>query len=94
MNVRKIPLKPEVDPALDPARAAVLAESRDGMRNFLPLGMLGENIGSNRGLLLLLKDMFGVQPRPGHFSFLSCDCNIFMRLLKVPLILMRRTMTK
>ena len=62
LNVRQIPLKPEVDPATQPALAAVLHESRDGMRNFFPLGMLPENIGSNRGLLLLLKDLFGVQP--------------------------------
>ena len=53
------------------------------MRNFFPLGMLPENIGSNRGLLLILKDLFGVQPKPGHFFFLAADCNIFLRLLKV-----------
>ena len=84
MRVRQVPLKPEVDPAVHPALAAVLRESRDGLRNFFPMGMMSENIGSNRGMLLVLKDLFGVQPKPGHFSFLSCDCNIFMRLLKVP----------
>ena len=61
----------------------MLRESRDGMRNFFPLGMLPENIGANRGLLLLLKELFGVQPRPGHYSFLCVDCNIFLRILKV-----------
>ena len=89
MRVRQVPLKPEVDPAVHPALAAVLRESRDGLRNFFPIGMMSENIGSNRGMLLVLKDLFGVQPKPGHFSFLSCDCNIFMRLLKVLLILMK-----
>ena len=82
-NVRKVPLKPEVDPTVDPALAGVLRESRDGMRNFFPLGMLPENIGSNRGLLLLLSNLFGVQPKPGHYSFLSVDCNIYLRMLKV-----------
>ena len=53
------------------------------MRNFFPLGMLPENIGANRGLLLLLQELFGVQPRPGHYSFLCVDCNIFLRILKV-----------
>jgi hypothetical protein len=53
------------------------------MKNFYPLGMLPENIGSNRGLLLILKDLFGLQPRAGHYSFLSVDCNIFLRFLKV-----------
>ena len=82
-NVRQVPLKPEVDAKADPALAAVLRESRDGMRNFFPLGMLPENIGSNRGLLLLLKDLFGVQPKAGHYSFLSVDCNIYLRMLMV-----------
>ena len=45
--------------------------------------MMPDNIGSNRGLLLVLKDLYGIQPRPGHYSFLSADCNIFLRLLKV-----------
>ena len=81
-----MPLKPEVDAKADPAMAAVLRESRDGMRNFFPLGMLPENIGSNRGLLLLLKDLFGVQPKVGHYSFLSVDCNIYLRMLKVDVI--------
>ncbi len=82
-TVRQVPLKPEVDAKAEPALAEVLRESRDGMRNFFPLGMLPENIGSNRGLLLLLKDLFGVQPRPGHYSFISVDCNIYLRMLKV-----------
>ena len=72
-----------MDPVAEPALAALLRESRDGMRHFFPLGMHPENIGSNRGLLLLLKDLFGQQVRPGHYSFLSVDCNIFMRMLKV-----------
>ena len=45
--------------------------------------MLPENIGSNRGLLLLLKDLFGVESnKAGHYSFLSVDCNIDMRMLR------------
>lgn len=83
MNVRQIPLKPEIDAKSNPALAKLLHESRDGMRDFIPLDMLAENIGSNRGLLLLFKDIFGQQIRPGHFSFLSVDCNIFLRVLKV-----------
>lgn len=82
-NVRQVPLKPEVDAKAEPVLAAVLRESRDGLRNFFPLGMLPENIGSNRGLLLLLKDLFGAQVKAGHYAFLSVDCNIFLRMLKV-----------
>ena len=76
-------LKPVVDPVTEPALAGLLREFRDGMRHFFPLGMHPENIGSNCGLLLLLKDLFGQQVRPGHYSFLSVDCNILMRMLKV-----------
>ena len=82
---RQVPLKPEVDAKAAPELAAVLRESRDGLRNFVPVGMLPENIGSNRGMLLLLKDLFGAQSRPGHYSFLSVDCNIYLRMLKVHL---------
>ena len=82
-TVRQVPLKPEVDAKAAPALAAVLRESRDGLQNFFPVGMLPENIGSNRGMLLLLRDLFGAQPKPGHYSFLSVDCNIYLRMLKV-----------
>ena len=82
-TVRKVPLKPDVDSKSNPAMAAVLRESRDGLRNFFPLGMLPENIGSNRGLLLIIKDLFQAPPKPGNYHFLSVDCNIFLRMLKV-----------
>ena len=68
-TVRRIPVKPEVSCIAHPALHEVLRQSRDGMRNFFPLGMLQENIGSNRGLLLILKDLFGVQPRAATFLF-------------------------
>ena len=76
-TVRRIPLKPVVSAAAEPELAAVLRESRDGMRNFFPLGMLPENIGANRGLLLLLKDLFGEQPRPGHNSWTATSSCVF-----------------
>ena len=82
-NVNRIPLKPEVDSKEEPELATVLDESRDGLRNFYPLDVLPENIGSNRGLLFLLRDLFSKPLRTGHFSFLSVDCNIFVRMLKV-----------
>ena len=82
-GVNRIPLKPEVDVKQNAKLAAILAESRDGLTNFEGTGILPENIGSNRGLLLILKDHFSVPLRPGHYSFLCVDCNIFMRCLKV-----------
>ena len=48
MRVRQVPLKPEVDPAVHPALAAVLRESRDGHRRapqFLPVG---HDVGEHR----------------------------------------------
>ena len=84
--VRQVPLRPEVDAKAAPALAAVLRESRDGMCSFFPLVMLPENIGSNRGLLLLLKDPFGFESKAAHCSFLCVDCNICMRMLNVRVI--------
>lgn len=82
-NVNNIPLKPVVSAATDSKLAALLAEKRDGLRNFFPMEVLPLNIGSNRGLLLILKQLFTQQRKPGHFSFLTVDCNIFLRVLKV-----------
>ena len=83
-KICNIPLKPVVDAKEKPELHAVLAESRDGLRQFHPDAILPHNVGSNRGLLLVLK-MFSDQ-RSGddnRFHFLTADCNIFMRIMKV-----------
>ena len=82
-NVNTIPVKPRVSRRDDAKLHAVLAESRDGLRNFHPLEVSPQNIGSNRGLLLVLKKMSDARVDNGKFEFLCADCNIFMRIVKV-----------
>ena len=82
-DVRRVPLKPEVDFRKEPELARVLEESRDGMINFCPWSIIDENIGSNRGLLVILKNFAQERRDEKHLSFVNTDCNIFMRCLKV-----------
>lgn len=82
-NVNTLPVKPRVSRRVDAKLHAVLAESRDGLRNFDPLEVSPQNIGSNRGLLLVLKQMSDARVDNGKFEFLCADCNIFMRIIKV-----------
>ena len=82
-QVTSIPLKPYVDDAKDPQLHQILSESRDGVRNFFPMDILPENIGSNRGLLLILKRLSDENQASVQWKFLAVDCNIFLRVLKV-----------
>jgi len=82
-NVVRVPIKPTLDARTEPDMAAVLAESRDGLVHFFPSDIVGENIGSNRGLLKLLKTLDTDRTDMTEFSYLNVDCNIYMRVLKV-----------
>lgn len=82
--VNNVPLKPVVDAKDDPELHKVLSESRDGLKNFHASDILPRNVGSNRGLLLILKDLSDRRrPTDTKLHFLTADCNIFMRMLKV-----------
>ena len=82
-KVNTIPVKPKVDGRTHPELHAILGESRDGLRNFNPVEISPQNIGSNRGLLVVLKAMSDARVNNGKFEFLCADCNIFMRVVKV-----------
>ena len=82
-NVNTIPVKPVVDPLSFPDVHVILSESRDGLRNFHPMAILPQNIGSNRGLMLILKHISDSRSNPSCYQFLCADCNIFMRIMKV-----------
>ena len=71
MRVRQVPLKPEVDPAVQPALAAVFARVARRSPQLLPVG---HDVGEHQlqsGHVARPKDLFGERPKPGHFSFLS-----------------------
>ena len=61
----------------------VLKESRDGLIHFHPWRMSPLNVGSNRGLLKLLKEIDDGIACDAPIRFLVADCNIFVRIMKV-----------
>ena len=82
-KVNTIPVKPVVDPLSHPELQSILNESRDGLRNFHPMSIMPQNIGSNRGLMMILKHISDSRPNTSSYQFLCADCNIFMRIMKV-----------
>ena len=88
-NVNNVPLKPSMDPLHHPHLCRVLSESRDGLAFFHPWDIISQNVGSNRGLMLILKQISDErQPDDRRLKFLSADCNIFMRIMRVSCIFM------
>ena len=83
-RVNNIPLKPVVDPVEHMDLHQVLSESRDGLTTFHPIDVMPQNVGCNRGLLLVLKQISDARSASATtMEFLCCDCNIFMRIIKV-----------
>ena len=83
-KVNNIPLKPIPDPKYHPELCDVLLDSKDGLSAFHPLDILSHNIGSNRGLLLVLKQIDDQRSDDmDRMEMLVADCNIFMRVMKV-----------
>ena len=83
-RVNNIPLKPIVDPIDHKVLSEVLSESRDGLSKFYPIDIIPQNVGCNRGLLLILKQISDARSAgAAKMEFLCCDCNIFMRIMKV-----------
>ena len=83
-KVNNVPLKPRMDPLHRPHLCQILSESRDGLAFFHPWDIISQNIGSNRGLMLILKQISDErQPDDRRLQFLSADCNIFMRIMRV-----------
>jgi hypothetical protein len=87
LQVNCIPLKPAA-PEGDDRLASILAESRDGVGNLYPEAVLPPNIGSNLGLMSILKGFCDERnvytvTGPDRYYIISCDINIYNRILKV-----------
>ena len=89
-RVTSVPLKPVVDRVTDVNLHQTLSESRDGVKHFYPLGILEDNVSSNRGLLAILKKMdrehrqrLAKQGASDHYTFMTVDSNIFLRVAQV-----------
>lgn len=73
-NVRTVPIRPETEEA----------KKATYDRHFVPLGILGQNIGSNQGLFKILMDLRKEEKDKPHIPALLVDCNIYWRIMKVP----------
>ena len=83
-KVNNVPLKPILDPLRHQRLCQTLSESRDGLSFFHPWDIIAQNIGSNRGLMLVLKQISDERRiDDGRIQFLCADCNIFTRIMRV-----------
>jgi hypothetical protein len=85
-NVNTVPLKPDVS-ATDPVLQNILNESRDGLKHFYPSHLVKHNIGSNKGLLKILRTYYEHNNMHNglcqKYRVLNVDINIFVRIAKV-----------
>lgn len=84
MQVNNVPPKPRVDKA-PAAWSDTLMSNSGGLSHFIPVHVREENIGSNIGLLRLIRDVYDantIKPRKHYFTLVA-DVNIFMRVQKV-----------
>lgn len=84
-SVNNVPCKPVPDMIREPGLHALLSKSPDGLQNWYPKQMLSRNIGTNNGLLKILRDIvvdLEVDETPKYRVILA-DINIFWRGLKV-----------
>ena len=75
-NVRKIPIKLE----------SAATKEADMDRKFIPLGIRGQNIGSNAGLFSLLQEWRAEEIDSLHTPALLVDVNIYWRVMKVSIL--------
>ena len=84
-RVRNVPLKPDLDNVEDKFKE-VLAQSRDGMATFFPKEIVPINIGSNDGLVKVVRSLWEdhkASEQSHQYKFVVADTNIFWRSIKV-----------
>ena len=72
-NVRRIPITSETPEAV----------AADKDRKFIPLGIVGQNIGSNAGLIKILNVLRIEEEHNEYIPAILVDCNIYWRMMKV-----------
>jgi hypothetical protein len=84
-NVNNVPCKPIPDMIREPGLHALLSQSPDGLQNWFPKSLLKRNIGSNVGLMKILRDfVIDIEVKePPVYGMILADINIFWRTLKV-----------
>jgi hypothetical protein len=85
-KVNNVPLKPDHTRLAMPEHKKAVQEGHDSLANCYPDGIIKINIGSNKGLLRLLRmhyDDSVIYTNGSHYSSLNVDANIFDRTIKV-----------
>jgi hypothetical protein len=88
-KIRTVPLKPKSKHMHDEKHKKALDEGSDKLCTMYPIGIIADNIGSNIGLLRILRLHFEEHdqhlPADGAevYQALNVDTNIFDRILKV-----------
>ena len=87
-GINSVPLKPTPNLIDDAKLNDILNESRDGMSFFRPHAILPINVGSNVGLLQILRDRktayeTTVEAGKPTLDIINSDPNIFARIIKV-----------
>jgi hypothetical protein len=86
LGVKNVPLKPAHEVLAKPEHKQAVHEGHDSLDTCYPEGIVGINIGSNKGLLQLMRHHYEsvcVANAGRRYSCLNVDANIFDRILKV-----------
>jgi hypothetical protein len=86
LGVSNVPLKPSHLRLSKPEHKQAVHEGHDSLDNCFPEGIVATNIGSNKGLLQLMRNHYEsvcVTNVGKRYSCLNVDSNIFDRILKV-----------
>ena len=81
-NIKRVPPKLPDEAWVSQEDRERVADSVDGLTRFHPLGILKHNIGSNEGLMRVIKYIDAILA-PDRYAVIVVDINIYMRLLKV-----------
>ena len=91
-GVDRVPLKPNPrSPRLPPEYKKAIEESPDTLTNFYPKAILPTNIGSNVGIVKILKDFYTdvvkrqKKQQVERYYIITCDENIYKRAMRVPI---------
>ena len=87
-EVNNVPSRPDKSRLVDPKHKTALIERHDSIRNCLAEGIYPINIGSNKGLMQLLRNHYTSEKQDtdgecAKYTSLNVDCDIFDRILKV-----------
>jgi hypothetical protein len=86
LAVQNVPLKPSHERLSKPEHRQAVHEGHDSLDTCYPEGIVAINIGSNKGLLQLMRNHYEsvcVANAGRRYSCLNVDQNIFDRVLKV-----------